>query len=56
MIARRCDELAWRMLEDAADQIENGPDNEDTLVFVSNALSHCTEVIDLHAEGAEMSA
>ena len=43
------------MLDYAADQIDNGTDHEDTLVFISNTLSHCTVVIDAHAEGIEMS-
>ena len=56
MIDQQYDELTRRMLDDAADQIEKGPDNEDTLVFISNALSDCSTAIDAHAEGVEMSA
>jgi hypothetical protein len=56
MIDQQYDELTRRMLDDAADQIEHGSDNEDTLIFISNTLSDCTTAIDAHAEGAEMSA
>ncbi|WP_262273282.1 MULTISPECIES: hypothetical protein [Microvirga] len=56
MIDQQYDELTRRMLDDAAGRIENGPDNEDTLIFISNALSDCTTAIDAHAEGVEMSA
>jgi hypothetical protein len=56
MIDQHYDPLTRRMLDDAADQIEIGPDNEDTLVFISNALSDCTRAIGAHAEGVEMSA
>ena len=56
MIDQQYDDLTRRMLDDAADQIENGTDHEDTLVFISNTLSHCATAIDAHAEGAEMSA
>ena len=56
MIDQNYDELTRRMLDDAADQIENGTEHEDTLLFISNTLSHCTTAIDAHAEGAEMSA
>ncbi|MBQ0822833.1 hypothetical protein KBI52_21840 [Microvirga sp. HBU67558] len=56
MIDQQYDELTRRMLDDAADQIEKGPDNEDTLVFMSNTLSDCATATDAHAEGVEMSA
>jgi hypothetical protein len=56
MIDQQYDELTRKMLDDAAEQIENGPDNENTLAFISNALSDCTAAIDAHAEGAEMAA
>jgi hypothetical protein len=56
MIDQHYDELTRSMLDDAADQIESGLNNEDTLVLISNTLSDCTTAIDAHAEGAEMSA
>ena len=56
MIDQPYNELTRRMLDDAAGRIEKGPDNEDTLVFISDALSDCTTAIDAHAEGVEMSA
>lgn len=56
MIDQQYDELTRRMLDDAASRIENSPDNEDTLVFMSNAPSDWTTAIDADAEGVEMSA